>query len=69
MGGEIADTLESLIKAHGVAVHLQAHHLCTQMRGVRELQPATRTAVWRGEYATDPNIRVEFLHLTGTRGL
>lgn len=69
MGGEIADTLESLVQAHGVAVHLQAHHLCTQMRGVRELQPATRTVVWRGEYATDPNIRGEFLHLTRTRDL
>ena len=69
MGGEIADTLESLVRAHGVAVHLQAHHLCTQMRGVRELQPATRTVVWRGEYAADPNIRAEFLHLAGTRDL
>jgi GTP cyclohydrolase IA len=69
MGGEIADTLESLVQAHGVAVSLQAHHLCTQMRGVRELQPTTRTAVWRGEYAADPNIRREFLQLMGTRGL
>lgn len=69
MGGEIADTLASLVQAHGVAVQLQAHHLCTQMRGVRELQPATRTVVWRGEYATDPHIRGEFLHLTGMRDL
>jgi GTP cyclohydrolase I len=51
MGDEIADTLEALIKAHGVGVHIEAHHLCTQMRGVRELHPKTRTAVWRGEYA------------------
>ena len=29
---------------HGVAVYLEAHHLCTQMRGVREDDPMTRTS-------------------------
>ena len=67
MGDEIADTLEALIRAHGVAVHIEAHHLCTQMRGVRELHPKTRTAVWRGEYAASSEIRNEFFHLTGVR--
>ena len=61
------DTLESLVKAHGVAVHMEAHHLCTQMRGVRELHPRTRTAVWRGEYTKNAHLRDEFFHLTGTR--
>ena len=67
MGDEIADTLEMLIKAHGVAVHIEAHHLCTQMRGVRELHPKTRTAVWRGEYAKNADLRAEFFQLTGNR--
>jgi GTP cyclohydrolase IA len=67
MGDEIADTLQSLIRAHGVAVYIEAHHLCTQMRGVRELHPKTRTAVWRGEYATSADLRSEFFHLTDTR--
>ena len=67
MGDEIADTLESLIRAHGVAVYIEAHHLCTQMRGVRELHPKTRTAVWRGEYADNAEMRNEYFHLTGVR--
>ncbi len=67
MGIEIADTLESLIKAHGVAVKIEAHHLCTQMRGVRELHPKTRTVVWRGEFAQNAEMRSEFFHLTGER--
>ncbi len=67
MGDEIADTLETLVRAHGVAVYIEAHHLCTQMRGVRELHPKTRTAVWRGEYANVPEMRNEFFHLTGVR--
>ncbi len=67
MGNEIADTLEQLIRAHGVAVYIEAHHLCTQMRGVRELHPKTRTSVWRGEYAQNAEMRNEFFHLTGVR--
>jgi len=35
VGREIADTLEAMLQPHGVAVYLDAQHLCTQMRGVR----------------------------------
>jgi GTP cyclohydrolase IA len=65
MGDQIADTLNSLVHAHGVAVYVEAHHLCTQMRGVREMQAMTRTAVWRGEYTDNAQIRSEFFHLAG----
>ncbi|MBI3522662.1 MAG: GTP cyclohydrolase I FolE [Chloroflexi bacterium] len=67
MGDQIADTLQSLVQAHGVAVTIEAHHLCTQMRGVRELHPRTRTAVWRGEYANNGDLRSEFFHLSGSK--
>jgi GTP cyclohydrolase I len=67
MGDQIADTLEALIRAHGVAVHLEAHHLCTQMRGVRELHPKTRTAIWRGQYEANASLRGEFFDLTRAR--
>ncbi len=39
MGEQIADTLEAMLRPHGVAVYLDAHHLCTQMRGVHETVP------------------------------
>ncbi len=61
IGQQIADTLVSLIEPHGVAVYLEAHHLCTQMRGVREDSPLTRTTFWRGEYDGNPALRAEFL--------
>lgn len=67
MGDEIADTLNSLVKAHAVAVQIDAHHTCTQMRGVRELHPKTRTVVWRGEYANSDHLRDEFFQLTRPR--
>jgi GTP cyclohydrolase I len=58
---QVAETLFSLLKPHGVAVYLEAHHLCVQMRGVREAAPLTRTTVWRGEYEENPELRAEFL--------
>ena len=50
VGQEIADTLDEMLQLHGVAVYLEAHHLCTQMRGVQEVSPMTRTTFWRGAY-------------------
>ena len=39
----LADTIESLTQAHGVAVYLEAEHLCMRTRGVREQGTRTRT--------------------------
>ena len=59
LGEQIADTLVGLIAPAGVAVHLEASHLCTRMRGVEE-HSATVTTFWRGAFA-DPALRQEFL--------
>lgn len=61
VGVEIADTLVRVLQPHGVAVHLNATHLCTQMRGVREGHSLTWTSFWRGEYEHNPDLRTEFL--------
>ncbi len=60
IGQQIAEALEDMLHPHGVAVFLEAHHLCVEMRGVREIAPTTRTTVWRGYYADDPALRSEF---------
>jgi len=65
IGQQIADTLETMLHPHGVAVFLEAHHLCVEMRGVRETAPMTRTTVWRGHYAGDPTLRSEFFTACG----
>jgi GTP cyclohydrolase I len=61
LGQRIADHLNEVMDPHGVAVHLQAAHLCTQMRGVREERSRTSTSFWRGNYERDPEMRREFL--------
>ena len=62
---QIADALETMLHPHGVAVFLEANHLCVEMRGVRETAPKTRTTVWRGHYAEDPALRSEFFSACG----
>ena len=65
IGQQIADTLETMLHPHGVAVFLEAHHLCMEMRGVRETAPMTRTTVWRDNYANDASLRSEFFTACG----
>ena len=65
LGEQIADTLVELISPHGVAVHLEASHLCTQMRGVEE-HSKTITTFWRGTFS-DPELRHEFLQEVRSR--
>jgi GTP cyclohydrolase I len=65
MGVDITETLVKLLDPHGVAVHLAATHLCTQMRGVEESQSKTWTSFWRGSYETEPAMRDEFLRTVG----
>jgi GTP cyclohydrolase I len=65
LGEQIADTLVELVTPLGVAVHLEASHLCTQMRGVEE-HSRTTTTFWRGTFS-DPDLRREFLQHVARR--
>ena len=65
VGQQIADALDTMLHPHGVAVYLEAHHLCMEMRGVREVAPMTRTTVWRGHFAEDAALRAEFFTACG----
>lgn len=67
MTHEIADELDRLMAPHGVAIYIEAQHLCTQMRGVRELNAKTRTTAYRGVYTQDPDLRSEFFDASGLR--
>ena len=61
LGEQIADELVDLVEPRGVAVHIEAVHLCTQMRGVEE-RSRTVTTFWRGAFE-DHELRREFLQL------
>lgn len=59
----LADALGSLTDAHGVAVYVEADHMCTRVRGVRDHGSRTRTTAYRGVYERDASARSEFRDL------
>jgi GTP cyclohydrolase I len=60
---EIADAITEAIDPQGVAVILEAQHLCMMMRGVEKQHSATVTSAMRGVFKTQLQTRNEFLSL------
>lgn len=60
---QIADALQGLLKPKGVAVVVEASHMCMVMRGVQKPGSWTVTSAVRGAFADDPRTRQEFMEL------
>jgi len=60
---QIADAMEEALRPHGVAVVVEANHLCMMMRGVEKQNSKTITSAMRGAFATNVATREEFLRL------
>ncbi len=66
--GQIADFLDESMHPMGVAVVVEAEHLCMTMRGARASGAQTRTSALRGIMRNDAKTRAEALSLlTGGR--
>ena len=61
---QIAEALWDTAKPQGVAVVVEAYHLCMMMRGVQKQNSKTITSAMRGSFLDDPRTRDEFLRLT-----
>ncbi|MCS7228473.1 MAG: GTP cyclohydrolase I FolE [Candidatus Kryptonium sp.] len=60
---QIADTLDRYLNPKGVAVVIEAKHLCMIMRGVEKQNSVATTSAMRGVFAEDVKARNEFMHL------
>jgi len=60
---EVADAITDAIDPQGVAVIMEAQHLCMMMRGVEKQHSATVTSAMRGVFKTQLQTRNEFLSL------
>lgn len=60
---QIADALQGLLKPQGVAVVIEATHMCMVMRGVQKPGSWTVTSAMRGVFAEDARTREEFMNL------
>jgi GTP cyclohydrolase I len=60
---QIAETLEEVLAPKGVAVVVEAIHLCMMMRGVAQQNAFAITSSMRGSFESDPKTRAEFMGL------
>jgi GTP cyclohydrolase IA len=60
---EIAHCIETITGARGVAVIIEAKHLCMMMRGVEKQNTTMTTSVMLGELRNNSSSRMEFLNL------
>ena len=63
MTQEIADTLDKYLIPRGVAVVVEAYHMCMMMRGVQKQNSITTTSAMHGIFKEDARTRTEFLNL------
>ena len=66
---QIADALQEVLGAYGVAVVIEALHFCMIMRGVQKQHSAAVTSAITGVFRTDEKSRTEFLSLIGRPSL
>ncbi|MCP1421089.1 GTP cyclohydrolase I [Pseudomonas laurylsulfativorans] len=62
---QIADAVQQVTGAAGVAVVIEAQHMCMMMRGVEKQNSTMNTSVMLGAFRESSNTRQEFLQLIG----
>ena len=63
---QIRDCIQEALNPMGVAVVIEASHMCMQMRGVQKQNSATTTSAFTGVFLSNTKTREEFIHLIGT---
>jgi len=63
---QIKDAINNTLKPLGVAVVIEAQHMCMSMRGIQKQNSVTTTSDFTGAFLVDKT-RAEFIHLIGSR--
>jgi GTP cyclohydrolase IA len=64
---QIRDCIQESLNPLGVAVVLEAKHLCMVMRGVQKMNSTTTTSAFTGGFMNNMKTREEFIHLIGNK--
>lgn len=64
---QIRDCIQETLNPLGVAVVIEAGHMCMQMRGVQKQNSVTTTSAFTGAFLTQMQTREEFIHLIGLK--
>lgn len=62
---QIRDCIQETLNPLGVAVVIEAAHMCMQMRGVQKQNSITTTSAFTGAFLNSPKTREEFMRLIG----
>jgi len=63
---QIRDCIQDCLNPLGVAVVIEAQHMCMQIRGVQKQNSVTTTSAFTGIFLSNLNTREEFVHLIGS---
>ena len=64
---QIRNCIQDNLKPLGVAVVIEAQHMCMQIRGVQKQNSVTTTSAFTGCFLSNLNTREEFMHLIANR--
>ena len=64
---QVRNTIQECLNPLGVAVVIEAQHMCMQIRGVQKQNSVTTTSAFTGIFLSNLNTREEFIHLIGSK--
>jgi GTP cyclohydrolase IA len=64
---QIRDCIHQTLNPLGVAVVIEAQHMCMLMRGIEKQESVTTTSAFTGIFLNNPSTREEFIHLIGSK--
>jgi GTP cyclohydrolase I len=64
---QIAEAIDSTLKPRGVAVMIEAEHMCMVMRGVQKIGSTTLTSTFTGLFKTQPQEQARFMSMLRSR--
>jgi GTP cyclohydrolase IA len=64
---QIRDCIQETLNPLGVAVVIEARHMCMVMRGIQKQNSVTTTSAFTGDFLNNISTREEFIHLIGSK--
>ena len=64
---QVAEAIDSTLKPRGVAVMIEAEHMCMVMRGVQKIGSTTLTSTFTGLFKTQPQEQARFMSMLRSR--
>jgi GTP cyclohydrolase I len=68
MTAQVAHAIDETLRPRGVAVMIEAEHMCMAMRGIQKQGSTTLTTTFTGAFKTNPHEQARFISLVRSRG-